>query len=428
MKHEIIKLENEIELILVPIEEVKTFSIRLVVEGAGYAYDIIKEGMNNLTFKMLQRGTAKYKSYNDINYQMESIGGYMSLGALSEYGYIQIDSPSANLEKSIDLISDLFLNPVFDQIEFNSQKSNIISEINALNSDPQEKTRIEFFKTIYEGTNYGGTGLGTVESVTNITREEVIKNHHGMVSGAPLRFFIIGKFDKKQVVALINKLFIKELNKKYEYKGYKLAYRIVDKIDKTKIVNIGSDLDQPIFFLGLQSVGMSSDDYYKAIVISAMLGSGFGSFMMSEVREKQSLAYYALASQNTNKYNGVLYAFAGVNKEKFYEAVDATIKQLKRIKEGDFEDLNMQRAINYKIGTIVVASEALSSKLNLAVNHYMATGEVFSHENYSKNLRKITKQDLVDFANENYNGNLCFVVNGFDKIDEKKLNKLMERF
>ena len=292
-------ISKNIKTLNLPIDGVNTFSFEAYLPDVGGIFDPLgKEGLFYLTARVMKRGSARFPLYRDVVFEEESNGAHIGIDVKKEFITFRVHAPSRNLGKSLILLEDIFHSPMIRESDFQKEKQSILSEIHALENDPVDFTSLKFREQVYNGTQFGAPIMGTRSSIESINLQDVqravqwiqhskrivlmlgdsqaIKIYHAGNSA------LLSSADLGNIDLTTSSRFSQNLN-------------LVEDSPTLNIQLLKRDLEQALLFVGLHSVGVRDQDYWVAQVFTAILGSGFGSLLMANVREKHSLAYQVVA-------------------------------------------------------------------------------------------------------------------------------------
>ena len=203
------RLDNGMELIVarrtaVP---VVNFSLRL---DAGYASDQFSEpGTANLTMSMLDEGT-RNRSALQISDELARLGAQVGAGAGLDTSVVFLSSLQENLDNSLDIYSDVVLNPSFPQHELDRLKKTTLAQI------AQEKTQpVGIALRVLPALMYGDehaysmplTGSGTEEAVSRITRDTLVEHHRTWFKPDNAVMIVVGDTTMQEIKPKLEKAF-----------------------------------------------------------------------------------------------------------------------------------------------------------------------------------------------------------------------------
>ena len=144
---------------------------------AGYAADAGGTlGAASFAMSMLDLGTTRRNAL-EIAAEEERLGANLSAGSNLDASSVTLSALKDQLEPSIELWSDLFLNPVFDAEEMERLRGQWIARIAQEKAQPVQLALRLLPPAIYgEGHAYGVpfTGSGTEASISALTREDLV--------------------------------------------------------------------------------------------------------------------------------------------------------------------------------------------------------------------------------------------------------------
>ncbi|MEM7500757.1 MAG: pitrilysin family protein [Pseudomonadota bacterium] len=172
-------LSNGLELIVAERNAVPVinFSMRF---DAGYASDQFGlPGTSSLAMAMLDEGTAK-RTALEISDEAALLGAGIGAGSGIDSSTVSLNALSANLDESLDLYTDIILNPAFPEQELERLRKQRLAGIQQEKNQPVGMALRLFPKLLYGDDHAYSlplTGSGTEDSVSKITRESLVDYH-----------------------------------------------------------------------------------------------------------------------------------------------------------------------------------------------------------------------------------------------------------
>ena len=130
-------LENGLRVVLDTMKEVSSVAIGIWVKAGTLDENDQQAGLAHLLEHMAFKGTSK-RSARDIAIELENVGA--SLDAATSHQRTTYSSRvlKGDLDKVCDLISDILIDPVFDNEELSREKEVVIQEIAEAADDPDD--------------------------------------------------------------------------------------------------------------------------------------------------------------------------------------------------------------------------------------------------------------------------------------------------
>ena len=170
-------LSNGLKVILAERHEVPLVTFWLDVD-AGYAADpSALPGTSSMAMALLNGGT-KTRNALQISDEQALLGAQIAAFSNLDLSIVRLSVLKTKLDPSLELFSDLILNPVFPEDDFKKQQKLQIAAIQR-----EQTTPIQMALRVFPGLLYGPghaysnplTGSGTIASVEKMTREDMAK-------------------------------------------------------------------------------------------------------------------------------------------------------------------------------------------------------------------------------------------------------------
>lgn len=374
----------------------------MVETGSKYETKEIN-GISHFLEHMVFKGTPKRPKASDISRELDSIGAQYNAFTGYEYTGYYAKAGSQHLDTVIDIISDMYRNPLFDAKEMEKEKGVIIEEIRMYQDMPQARASQTFMEIMYGDQPVGWSIAGTESNVRSFTRDHFVdyRNKH-YVSGATT-VVVSGSFDEKDCIAKIEK-----------------AYEGMLSGDKTgKIATVESqtipcvktffkETDQTHIVMGVRTFSITDERIPVMHVLSTILGRGMSSRLFSRMRDELGVCYYIKTDHEPFTDHGVLNISAGVDNSRVGEAIKEIIVQCKKMRDESVTDAELKKAKDYISGTTMLELETSEARAE-----YCGYQEVLKHkielpEDIIAKINKVTVSDVQKLARE------IFVDNGLN--------------
>jgi len=356
-------LGTGLTLLVMENKKLPLVNFRLILK-AGSVYDPPgKEGLASLTAALIRKGT-KTKSFEQISEQIEFVGGSLNSGASADYAFISGEFLSKDIDLALNLLSDILLNPAFSQQEFEREKGLTLAGLQQEKDDPSTIATKAFYQFLFENNPYSHPVDGTEASVKKITRADVLAFYKNYFSPQNSILTLVGDFSTPTVKQKIEKTLagwqksntnLAKLPAPTKFKGRKLL--IVEKPDVT----------QTQIRIGNVSVPRNNPDYFPLIVANTILGGGFTSRLMNELRVNQGLTYGVSSRFNMFKETGAYLISTFTKNQTTRKIIDLALAEVKKFREKGVTQKELQGAKNYLKGLFPLrleTPEALASQIS----------------------------------------------------------------
>jgi zinc protease len=181
-------LANGLDVLVFSNHEVPLWEVRLVLGVGEYVDPDGKEGLAQLTYDLVDRGTAD-RSSAEISRALQLLGGSVTSGLRTDSATINASGIKRNLAKTLDIWADVVLNPSFPEEELEIRRTAQIAAVNVALADASATSGRVLSKLVY-GDGYLGRAP-TVTSLESLTRQDV-ETFHGTYTGPENALLLVG--------------------------------------------------------------------------------------------------------------------------------------------------------------------------------------------------------------------------------------------
>lgn len=417
-----VTLENGLRIITVPQKSTQAVTV-LVLVATGSKYENKKiNGISHFLEHMFFKGTEKRPDKLDIAETLDKIGGIFNAFTGDDYTGYFAKVAADKFELALDWVSDIFLNSLLPDKEAQREKGVIFEEINMLYDNPMSRVGLLWNRLLYGDQPAGWDIAGTKESVSAITRKDLVNYMKSQYVASNTVVCVAGKIDGEETIERVKKYFSK--------------ISITSPVEKPKVSELQAEpsilldyrkTDQTHLCFGARGYNMFHPNKYAQDVLGVILGGMMSSRLFIEVREKLGVAYYIKTSAESNPDTGYLMSQAGVDNHNIEKAVGTIMREYKKISKEKIPPAELQKAkdhIKGKMALLLESSDELAAFYGL--QELMEKRILILKEVYNK-IDEVSQDDILKVAKEIFqpkNINLAMVGPFKDKkLFEKILNK-----
>lgn len=410
MQYKEYELKKGIKLHMIKTDKFKTNLIAVFLTTKLTRENVTK---NALISTILRRGSKTMKTQEDISKQMEEMYGASFDCGLDKTGDNQVikfyvETINDNfipqhreelLKTSIEKILEIVFNPYienngFNQEYYEQEKNNIKQKI-AGKIDNKARYAIDrCIEEMYKDEAFGLYKFGFKEDLEQINAQDLYTYYKELINTCKIDIFVSGKIDDKIKTIIEENENIKKLQEREnEY--------IVPKIEKKEnkkenIVTESMEVTQGKLILGLDVTLNDENQKYTTLIYNSLLGGDANSKMFQNVREKAHLAY--VASSSYMRYKNNIFVNCGIEISNYEKALELIRKQIEDMKSGAFSNEELE---NSKQG-IIASIKTIDDEQDTEIMYYFGqelTKSKISLEEYIEKIQNVTKQDVIDVAN-----------------------------
>jgi zinc protease len=279
--------DNGAKVFYVPAPELPMVDIR-VVFNAGSARDGDKPGLASMTNTLLDHGAGDWDT-NQIVDRFDSVGAQFSTDSLRDMAVVSLRTltDKAWFNTALDTMAAILQKPKFVVSELERERQRTLVALRNQEESPSDLAENAFYKALYQNQPYATPPLGTKESVTALTRQDVVDFYNKYYVASNAIVVIVGAVDKPTAKKIARQL-LKPLPKGEPAP----ALPPVPAVTEAKTIKQQHPSTQTTILVGQEGESRTDPDYFPLYVGNHILGgSGFGSRIVEEIREKRGLAY-----------------------------------------------------------------------------------------------------------------------------------------
>lgn len=370
--------------------------------------------LNALLTAVLRRGTNSMKSQDIISKKLEEMYGASFDCGIDKTGdnhiikfYLEaiseefLTEKEEITEKCLDILFDIVFNPLIENEGFKEEyiqgekenlKQIIEGKIDNKGVYALDRCREEMFK----GKPYGLYKFGYVEDLEKITAKSLYEYYKTLINNCKIDIFFSGIDEKNNIEGIvINNEKIKNIVPREP--KYIVNTEKTELVEVKDIINVQDHMqvNQGKLVIGLIVNSDESNSKYTASVYNAILGGGANSKLFQNVREKNGLAY--TAGSNYVRQKNTIFIRCGIEISNYEKAVYTIKEQLNDMKNGNFEEVDIENAKNLIIESI----KSIPAEQDTEITYYYGqelSDTSTSIDEYISKIQKQSKEDIINLA------------------------------
>lgn len=388
-------LPNGLRVILAPQPGSLAATVLVLVE-AGSEYETKNiNGISHFLEHLCFKGTVKRPRAGMMAEELDALGSEYNAFTSQEFTGYWAKSEKQKLPQVLDILGDLYLNPIFNAAEIEKERGVVIEEINMYEDMPMRKVHDLFVELMYGDQPAGWDIAGTKDVILKLTRDDFVAYRQGhYVAGATV-VVIAGNFDEHSVMRQVKDLF-GDLPKKDK----KIKSKTKESQKLPQILLKFKKADQSHLVLGVRTFDVFERRRHALGLLSNILGGGMSSRLFRRVREELGAAYYIRSGTNLFLDHGYLAVSAGVNHPKIYEVMTAIMEEFKRLTVELVPAAELQKAKDHLIGNLILGLETSDGLASFHGEQEIMSGEPRDPEVAIDNIRKVTSEEIMEVAKD----------------------------
>lgn len=359
---------------------------------------------------ILQQGTKNYPSRKELQLKLDGLyGAVLSVdGAKKGEDHVIsvrleianqkfIPKESAIIDDGIALFSELFTQPnvsndAFDEKIFNREKETLKQKMSAIKDDKMSYANIRLIDEMCEDEPYQLHVQGYEEDLNQITAHGLYDYFKKLWAEDQLDIYVLGDFDE----GTIDKKITTAMKRTVANRTRNQGTTVHKKIEKPKEVIEKQKIQQAKLHIGYRTNCTYRDDDYVALqVFNGLFGAFPSSKLFINVREKNSLAYYAASRMESHK--GLLLVFSGIAPNDYEQARDIIRVQMSAMKEGEFTETELSETKHLIVNQLLETLDNPQGIIELLYQQVVAN-KTITPDQLITNIQQVTKEEVIQLA------------------------------
>ena len=340
------QLANGLALVVAERRGLPLVSLRLQL-AAGSAHEgLSKAGLAEFTAQLLRRGT-RTRSASEIDQAIERVGGSLAIEAHPDSISLSASMPSEHLATGLEILADLAQNPRFAPSEVAAARARTLAWLANDLDEPASVADKAIGLYGLAGHPYGQPSTGFSRTVRTFNRADVAAFHARAFAPNSAALFVVGDLGGAGVEALVRKRFGRWARQDAPFPPvpelpahHARQVIVVDKPDATQTqIRIGT--------LGIRRGDPAT---YVCAVAASVLGGGFTSRLMEEIRQNRGLSYGVHARFSSYLRGGEFGISTFTKNETAGETVNVALEVTRKLVEQGLRDEELARTKTFLKG------------------------------------------------------------------------------
>ena len=356
--------DNGIRFILAEYKRAPTLTLIAIFPGGATADAPGKTGTAELAASLMTRGTTS-RTAPQIAEETDFLGATLDAAAGVERLTVSFGGLVKDTDAGLDLFADVIRRATLPAEELAREKQLEIAALQALGDEPEAMAARVTNEIVYAGHPYGRDA--TMTSIGAIQRDDLRAYYRNVVAPDKMILIAVGDFNSEQMLMKLRAKFS-------DWKKSNVTLPVAPPVPagKPQIVLVDKpDATQTQVHFARTAIARNSPDYFAAELASGILGGGFTSRLVDEVRVNKSLTYGISSHFGTEAQGGDFIVSTFTKIETTKQLLDATRAVLKKTANEGFTAQELTKINGYLAGQFAIGlqtPQALAGQLaNMAI-------------------------------------------------------------
>lgn len=390
------RFDNGLRLVINKIDGLMSVTAGALVKTGSYNESASENGISHFIEHTVFKGTEKRTAF-EISDHIDRIGAQINAFTSKELTCYYTKSTSEHLSESLDVLSDIFFNSVFDKSELEKEKGVIIEEINMCDDTPEDLCLDLLAESYYGNEGLGRPILGPAKNIRRFTAKDVHAYMDKYYTADNVVISIAGNVDIDKAVGLVETMFAAN------FKRFKSVAQVETSETFGKNLFKYKKIEQAHIGMAMKGIKTNDEEIDAFSIANTVLGGGMSSRLFQKIREELGLAYSVYSYPSSYKDNGVLEIYAGVNAASRDLAVSAIIDELVRFRKEGITEQEFERGKEQIKSAFIMGRESTASQMLLYGKYMLYADEEFDFEARLKKIEAVTASDVQTAIKRSFN-------------------------
>jgi len=358
---------------------------------------------------VLQHSNEKFKTTAAFRNYLDDLFGTLLYFDTSKRGYehtlfLNVETVNDQYLKDSNVLNELLetlyyviFKPNFENGEFIPQivereKEMVLERIHSIFDDKTRYAQTRLTKILRPNNAASISANGTAQEVEAVTPATLKEAYEAMLTEDEIDIYVVGDVDVEQISAKLR-----------EYLPFEDRKPLQDKTERNSMpteiepyTKEQHDMKQGKLHIGFKApVYFGDEDFPKMQIFNGIFGGYAHSKLFMNVRERESLAYYASSSYAA--HYGLLYVASGIEPTNEQKAIEVIDEQLEAMKNGDITELELAQTKAMLTNQMKEALDSARGQIEI-FDQYKDLKEPFTFDTWATRWAEVTKEDVQQMA------------------------------
>ncbi|OLC25483.1 MAG: hypothetical protein AUG06_02200 [Actinobacteria bacterium 13_1_20CM_2_65_11] len=393
--HRVHGLAGGAKLVTDAMPERLSASLVLMFGGGSRLEDERHAGVSHFIEHLFFKGTQRRPTSKEIADAIEGVGGFINASTDKELTAYWTRVPAEHTALGLDVLLDIVSNSKLAPADVERERMVILEELRMYQDQPQDFVQNLFEEIMWPGHPLGRDIAGTEESVSRLTRDDILEyasTHYrlpNLVMGAA------GAIDELTMLGLVNL----GLTLPAEANG-RLLPAPPEPLAGPRVQMRRRRTEQAHICLGVRAFSYLHPDRYVLDLMNTVLGEGMSSRLFLNIRERRGLAYDVHSFTQKHRDTGLLGVYLGVDPKNAVGAVNAVIAEMQNLCDQALEQEELDRAKEFTKGRLRLELESTNGVSFWLAYQQLLMGSIKTIDDEIALIDVITADDVRRVANE----------------------------
>ncbi len=355
-----------------------------------------ESGLSHFIEHMIFKGTARRTAF-DIAREFDAIGGQTNAFTSMENTCYHARVLTSQVDTMVDILSDIFINSVFDPKEVERERPVILQEVGMVEDSPEELVHTMMGTAFWGDHPLGRSILGSPENILGFDSRTLHRFFSHRYQPGRIVIAVAGNVEHEELVHMVGPVFETILP------GDGLPMRRAP-VSGNRISCRHRDLEQTHLCLGLDGIPVTDSRRYIASLLNIVLGGNMSSRLFQTVREERGLAYSIYSFLTSYADTGMLGVYTAVAHEHAQACIDLTLEQIRRLQREPIPHDAIKGAKEFVKGNLLMAEESPDNQMVRLAQNELYFDRYLPMQTVIDGIDAVTPEAIMALASDLWSG------------------------
>ena len=383
-------LKNGIRIVTKKMPHTRSVSMGVWVNVGARDESQTESGLSHFIEHMIFKGTRQRSAYQ-IAKEFDAIGGHTNAFTTMENTCYHAKVMDTHTDTMIEILSDIFLNSVFDPMEIEKERPVILQEIRMVDESPDEYVHLLSGKNFWGDNPLGRSILGSPENIIRFDADLIKKYFHRLYQPDRIVISAAGNIAHTEIIDRVGPAF------ESVQPGNGIAERVTPQSRSQVDLNY-KDLEQVHICLGALGMPITDPRRYAYSLLNTILGGNMSSRLFQEIREKRGLAYTVYSFITSHVDTGMFGIYLAVDPARALEATELVLNEIDKLSTEPITAAELQGAIEYTKGSLLLASESNDNQMVRNAQNEIHFNRHIRLQEVIKKVESVTVSEILELS------------------------------
>jgi predicted Zn-dependent peptidase len=386
------RLPNGIQIVTQKMPYVRSVSMGVWVNVGARDESEAQGGLSHFIEHMIFKGTACRSAYQ-IAKEFDAIGGHTNAFTSMEHTCYHAKVMDTHLETMVAILSDIFLNSVFDPLEIERERPVIFQEIGMVEDTPEEYIHQLSGGHFWGSHPLGRSILGTRENIMTFDAATIRDYFAKFYNPERILISLAGNVEHQHLVDLVAPAFGSVTG------SSELPLRVKPKINAGVQSHV-RNLEQMHICLATLGLSLTDPGRFAASLLNTILGGNMSSRLFQEIREQRGLAYAVYSFMSSHVDTGMFGIYTGVNPDNARQATELVLAALDRICREPVSDEELRDAKEFTKGNLYLSAESVDNQMVRLAQNEIHFGRSIPLRTITQKIDAVQAEEIQQLARD----------------------------